>query len=184
MGVFNYAPHCIVLDPTKIDHCENQMFRESKQSRSDSEDGRSNIQISQPDNEYENDDDISENTICEDCENPENAFILPCEVLHILVWAKYQDQLYRPAKVMFAKFEGDNVIVCVQFFGDHLKAHVPDCDCFIYSEEYPNILNVPIDETYALSLKVGCIIHIFLLYKIIMDIFSIFLSRKPMIILI
>lgn len=157
IGVFNYAPHRIVFDPTKIDHYVNEMIRKPDQSGCDDKGAdQNNIEILHSTaNENESGDESPNDTICADCENPENAFILPCEVPHILVWAKYQYLFYRPAKVMFATYKGDNVNVCVRFFGDHIKADVSDCDCYILSEEYPDDSDVSLNETYALSLKVG-----------------------------
>lgn len=101
------------------------MITEPEQNENDYEEVLTNT--GSKNNENDQSDDSSENTVCEDCKNPEHSFISPCETLHILVWAKHEFEFYRPDKVMYATFEEpeSNSLICVHFFGDHTSTYIP-----------------------------------------------------------
>lgn len=138
-----------------MDHYAKQMITESEHSENDLEDDTDNgVNLHSKENVN---DDATEDTICSDCNDsalndPEHGFILPCESPHSLVWAKYEYQFHRPAKVMFATFHQDeDPLVCVRFFGDHVEANVSIGECFLFSEKRPEDSEVSNLEIYTLT---------------------------------
>lgn len=66
--------------------------------------------------------------------DPENSFMVPCQVPHILLWTNCDQYGYWPAKLM--KYD-DNNMVFVRFFGDYTNACIASSNCFIFSREIP-----------------------------------------------
>lgn len=167
-GYFNYAAHGIVFEPAKMDDYVNQMITEPKPADEFITLGDENVTD-------------SEKTICSDCEEnelnePENAFVLPCKSPHILIWAKYNYQFYRPAKVMCVTFD-DNGTLRIRFFGDHVEADVRSRDCYVYSELYPDDSEISDNLIYDLAQKVGVYYLYFIQYRIFIKIYVILLSQ-------
>lgn len=82
---------------------------------------------------------IDEIKLCGDCymnrEKPA-GFTLVCSKPHLLLWVKFKQYPYWPAKL--TKARDDSNLVEVYFFGDHTIATVSCSSCYLYSEEDPN----------------------------------------------
>lgn len=122
-GSFNFAVHRAAIDPAKlkdyVKYMTNTLEPDEEQSESSS---ASCINC----NDYEQN-------------NPNEAHLMVCDPPHIVIWAKYEDTGYKPAKVMCCYDDDESAKVF--FFGTHEKIDVFARDCFLYSQEYPDDAN-------------------------------------------
>lgn len=82
---------------------------------------------------------ISTLKYCGDCYmnvGQPNGFTFVCSKPHLLLWVKFENHPYWPAKFVAVK-KGPNRIH-VQFFGEYTVADVSYQDCYLYSKEDPN----------------------------------------------
>lgn len=108
------------------------------------------------------DEEIKTLLLCTECyssafnsDDPDDAFVLLCKPLHILVWADYGEYGYWPAKVLKFNVEDDENMVYVRSFGDHVNLCLPSSGCNIFSVDAPENNSGPSsDEAYKLALKV------------------------------
>lgn len=105
------------------------------------------------------DEEISSVKKCTQCyhnafEFPENAFVMRCDAVHKVIWAKLDGFNYWPAKLMPIS----DKIVDVRFFGDHTNASVNLDHCYLYSKNPPDYgkkAKKCLSEIYTLALKVS-----------------------------
>lgn len=93
---------------------------------------------------------------CSECysnasRNPNDWFVMVCNVPHLIVWAKMSSSNYWPAKVMSI----DGNAVNVRFFGDHTHARGSAANCLLYTQRNPNrkALKTP-QYKYALEVSI------------------------------
>lgn len=67
-------------------------------------------------------------------EYPDSWFTMPCDPPHQIIWAKFANFNYWPAKVMSRSDQ--TVHAC--FFGDHTYANVKPDSCMTYSKDSPD----------------------------------------------
>lgn len=96
---------------------------------------------------------IHEIETCPECyynaNNCKNWFVEVCSKPHVILWAKLKGFPFWPAKAMTTNGQ----LVNVRFFGDHDRAYVPIRDCYLYSEQNPNVSLKAKKSTFAESLK-------------------------------
>lgn len=78
---------------------------------------------------------------CGDCfinRQQNDAIKMVCSKPHLLIWARYSDYPYWPAKILSSpKIRGQRFLH-VHFFGEHNTANIPHEAAFLYSKEDPN----------------------------------------------
>lgn len=70
--------------------------------------------------------------------NDENDAIRVCSKPHLIVWAKYTDYPYWPAKLLQICDTG-KLPLNVLFFGSNDTGRVTYANCYLYSKEDPNV---------------------------------------------
>lgn len=77
---------------------------------------------------------------CADCyfnRDKSNAVVMVCTKPHLVLWVKYGEYPWWPAKLL--KVDKGDYPLEVQFFGDFSSACVTYTDCYLYSHEDPNV---------------------------------------------
>lgn len=101
------------------------------------------------------DDEISSIQTCTECyvnasENPRDSFVMTCQQVHPIVWAKTDGYHYWPAKVMF----NQNESVHVRYFGDHSVSTIPVQNCYLFSSEPPETVENQNSDLYEDAIEV------------------------------
>lgn len=87
--------------------------------------------------------------------HPVDFFTIPCKKNHPVVWAKPDNYVYWPAKLV-TKHEDDTVHV--RFFGDHTVENIPASSYTIFTENQPGNGQCCDTELYTIALEV-CLFH-------------------------
>lgn len=85
-------------------------------------------------------DEIDDIRNCGDCyfnRDQPNAVVMVCSKPHLILWVKYGEYPWWPAKLM--KVDKGDSPLDVRFFGDFSSGSVSYTDCYLYSHEDPNI---------------------------------------------
>lgn len=83
-------------------------------------------------------------TMLFECISVQNAFSMPCNPPHPLIWAKIEGFNFWPTKIM----SWTDQMVNARFFGDYQNAIVSSENCYLYSQD-PPVEVEPMNTTMA-----------------------------------